>query len=201
MTAARLHYAAVLDAVREDRDRLKAAIVAHHRQKPEDRSLEDDRRLYEAAGLPVGDPSETLKNCQQFLTRPNAEGGWPSYAELEAQRDALATELEMWKPLTPQRAEAALARAEAEPFSEERIQEILDAATNPAHRCPNDELAQLVAYNRRLEIAFGALANDPAYRQGALTELRCIVREARIASSLPMLDWLLNRLRDYGADE
>ncbi len=141
MTAARLHYAAVLDAVREDRDRLKAAIVAHHRQKPEDRSLEDDRRLYEAAGLPVGgSPSEVLQNCQQFLTRPNAEAGWPSYAELEAQRDALTAQLD-------------------------------------------------------------ALTRDPAYRQGALTELRCCIRLARVIAPGDLLDALLRRLESYGAAE
>ncbi len=140
--AARLHYAAALDAVRADRDRLKAAIVAHHAQKA------DDRALYEAAGLPVGDPpSETLKNCEQFLNRPNADGSWPSYAELEVSLDAL------------------------------------------------------VARVKELEAQLDALVRDPAYRQGALTELRCIVREARVIGNPIMLNWLLGRLVVYQADE
>ena len=78
--------------LRAENDRLTAAIVTHHAQKADDRCIEDDDRLYAAAGLPpcdrrVGDKVAMLANCQRFIERRCEGGGWPSYAELEAERD------------------------------------------------------------------------------------------------------------------
>ncbi len=39
------------------------------------------------------------------------------------------------------------------------------------------------------------------YRQGALTELRCIIRLARVTGPGDLLDALLRRLESYGAAE
>jgi hypothetical protein len=68
--------------------RLRAAIVEHHRQRADDRCIEDDDRLYAAAGLPpcdrrVGDKAAMLANCARFIERRCEGGGWPTYAELE----------------------------------------------------------------------------------------------------------------------
>lgn len=79
---------------------LAAAIREHHNQRADDRCWLDDRKLYEAAGLPtekydqVGSPSEMLKNCERFVTyRCSGGGDWKSYAELEAENARLRQEL------------------------------------------------------------------------------------------------------------
>lgn len=69
---------------------LRAAIVEHHSQKADDRCIEDDDRLYAAAGLPpcdrrVGDKAAMLRNCERFIDNRCQPGGWPTYAELEAE--------------------------------------------------------------------------------------------------------------------
>lgn len=69
----------------------------------------------------------------------------------EAERDRLAAELDLWRPLTPAEAERALAEAKAEPLSEERIAEIVRRATDPAVQLPNNEQAQLAAERDRLK--------------------------------------------------
>lgn len=73
---------------------LQRAIEAHHAQKADDRCVEDDDRIYEAAGLPpcdrrVGSKEDMLRNCERFIDRRCEGGHWPSYVELEAERDAL----------------------------------------------------------------------------------------------------------------
>jgi hypothetical protein len=96
---------AALAAVRAEVRRLRLAVKAHHGQKADDRCVEDDERLYAAAGLPpcdrrVGDKAAMLANCARFIERRCEGGGWPSYAELEAElcrlradRDRLADAL------------------------------------------------------------------------------------------------------------
>lgn len=84
-----------------ERDRLKAAIVTHRNQKADDRCVADDDRLYEALGdnvrcdRRVGDKAAMLANCARFIDRRCEGGGWPSYAELEAERDRFKAGLEM----------------------------------------------------------------------------------------------------------
>ena len=75
-------------ALVEENERLKAAITEHHAQKADDRCIEDDDKLYAAAGLPpcdrrVGDKAAMLKNCERFIERRCQGGGWPTYAQLE----------------------------------------------------------------------------------------------------------------------
>lgn len=82
-----------LDDARAENARLTTAIGEHHAQKADDRCVEDDDRLYAAAGLPlcdrrVGDKAAMLANCARYIERRCEGGGWPSYVELEAQRDA-----------------------------------------------------------------------------------------------------------------
>jgi hypothetical protein len=75
-------------------DRLRTAITEHHAQKADDRCIEDDDRLYAAAGLPpcdrrVGSKEDMLANCARFIERRCEGGGWPSYRELEVEIDRL----------------------------------------------------------------------------------------------------------------
>ncbi len=88
-----------LEAAAAERDRLLVAIVEHHAQKADDRCIEDDDRLYAAAGLPpcdrrVGDKAAMLANCARFIERRCESGDWRSYADLEAliRRATLAVE-------------------------------------------------------------------------------------------------------------
>lgn len=86
----------------EELARLKSAIAAHRAQKADDRCIEDDDRLYAAAGLPpcdrrVGSKEDMLKNCARFIERRCEAGGWKSYLELEAEIDALKNELSEFK--------------------------------------------------------------------------------------------------------
>lgn len=75
------------------RDLLRA-IKEHHAQKADDRCWMDDNILYDAAGLPaadrrVGDTDAMLTNCRRFLENRCEGGGWPSYAQLEAECERL----------------------------------------------------------------------------------------------------------------
>lgn len=79
--------------------RLRGAIRAHRAQKADDRCVEDDDRLYAALGdgvgcdRRVGDKAEMLRSCARFIERRCEGGGWPTYAELEAECGVLRREL------------------------------------------------------------------------------------------------------------
>jgi hypothetical protein len=72
---------------------LAAAIRLHREQRSDDRCWEDDTRLYAALGdgnlgdNHVGDKDAMLANCRRFIENRCAGGKWPTYAELEADRD------------------------------------------------------------------------------------------------------------------
>lgn len=66
------------------------------------------------------------------------------------ERDRLAAELGLWRPLTPAEADRELDKAESVPMSEEEIARIVAKATDPAERLTNSEQAQLAAENARL---------------------------------------------------
>ena len=90
--------ASLVSRLLAERDRLRDAIAAHHAQKADDRCVEDDDQLYAAAGLPpcdrrVGDKAAMLENCKRFIERRCEAGGWPSYAELEAEVIALRAQV------------------------------------------------------------------------------------------------------------
>ncbi len=82
------------------RESLAEAIREHRRQKADDRCIEDDDRLYAALGdgikcdRRVGSKEEMLKSCARFIDRRCEAGTWPTYSELEAERDALKIEAE-----------------------------------------------------------------------------------------------------------
>lgn len=84
-----------MDSSAEQRaSKLWDAIVAHHAQKADDRCIEDDDKLYAAAGLPpcdrrVGSKAEMLRNCERFLDNRCQEGGWPTYVTLEERIEEL----------------------------------------------------------------------------------------------------------------
>lgn len=70
--------------------RLRGAVRDHWSQHCDDRCWLDDDALYAAAGLPpvdrrVGDKVAMLANCQRYIDARCEGGGWPSYAELEAE--------------------------------------------------------------------------------------------------------------------
>lgn len=70
---------------------LENAIKTHRSQKADDRCIEDDDRLYEALGdgikcdRRVGDKAAMLRNCERFIDNRCQGGGWPNYAQLEAE--------------------------------------------------------------------------------------------------------------------
>lgn len=80
--------------------RLQDAIRTHRSQKADDRCIEDDDRLYAALGdgikcdRRVGNKLEMAANCLRFIQNRCEEGGWPSYAELEKERDHLKMTLD-----------------------------------------------------------------------------------------------------------
>jgi hypothetical protein len=87
-----------LDAAEAERRRLTAAVREHHSQKADDLCWMDDDRLYAVAGLPprdrrVGDKAAMLENCRRFIERRCEGGGWPTYREVETERDALRAAL------------------------------------------------------------------------------------------------------------
>jgi hypothetical protein len=74
---------------------LEAAIREHRSQRADDRCHLDDDRLYAALGdgikcdRRVGDKLAMLRNCERFIDRRCEGGHWPTYADLEAERDHL----------------------------------------------------------------------------------------------------------------
>jgi hypothetical protein len=90
-----------LRAANERAVALHAAIAEHHGQKADDRCIEDDDRLYAAAGLPpcdrrVGGKEEMLENCRRFIQNRCQGGGWPSYRQLEEACGQAAKALELF---------------------------------------------------------------------------------------------------------
>lgn len=83
---------------------LERAIREHRDQKADDRCIEDDDRLYAALGdgikcdRHVGNRAEMLLNCARFIDQRCEGGVWPSYRELETDRDALAAEVAALRP-------------------------------------------------------------------------------------------------------
>lgn len=74
---------------------LEEAIRSHRSQRADDRCIEDDDRLYETLGdgvkcdRRVGSTDEMLENCKRFIKNRCLQGHWPTYAELETERDTL----------------------------------------------------------------------------------------------------------------
>lgn len=70
---------------------------------------------------------------------------------LEAERDQLKADLDLWRPLTHEEAEAAYEAAEAAPMSDEQIRRMVKRALDPAELLPNSEQAQLAVALQRAE--------------------------------------------------
>jgi hypothetical protein len=75
-------------------DGMLEAIQYLHQQKGDDRCIFDDDKLYAAAGLPppdrrIGDKAAMLENCKRYIDLRCESGGWPTYAQLEEERNAL----------------------------------------------------------------------------------------------------------------
>lgn len=72
-------------------------------------------------------------------------------SKLLAEVERLRKELAIWKPLTTEEAEAALAEFEnVPPLSEEEAQRIVEKVTDPAYTMPNPERIRLIADNKKL---------------------------------------------------
>ena len=84
-------------SLRAERDRLLAVIREVHGQYADDLCWMDIDKIFAAAGLPVpdrrvGDKAAMLANCSRFIEAMCQGGKWPSYKELESERDRLAAE-------------------------------------------------------------------------------------------------------------
>lgn len=114
-------------------------------------------------------------------------------------RDQLAAELALWKPLTPEEAEAELGKARAVPMSEEKIAEIVKRATDPAERISNSEQAQLAAEVERLKNQVEnhcdriAKQSDALSRSAELSRENAALRE-QVVKLQAFKDWVHNYL-------
>jgi hypothetical protein len=78
---------------------------------------------------------------------------WPAHAQqlcdLQRELEEARAELKLWKPLTPEEAEAALDEAEAIPISDEELNRIVALVTDPAYRPSEPEHVKLAAKVRQ----------------------------------------------------
>ncbi len=84
--------------LKEELDKLHAAVKRHHDQIADDRCRFDDDELYAAFGLPpadyrVGDKAAMLENCKAFIEKRCDSGFWRSYQELLEENKRLLAEL------------------------------------------------------------------------------------------------------------
>jgi hypothetical protein len=74
--------------LKEERNRLRNAIIKHRSQIADDRCIEDDDELYKAVGdgirdRRVGNQEEMLANCKRYISQRCTSGGhWITYTEL-----------------------------------------------------------------------------------------------------------------------
>lgn len=132
-------------------------------------------RLCRIAGEALStDPSLHNSGCVQALADYTVT--------LRAEAERLRKELKLWKPLTPQEAEAALVEFENEPpLSEEDAKRIVERVTDPAYTMPNPERVQLSLDNQRLRQHIADLeAKAATARDEALREVRAAVASASV---------------------
>lgn len=72
-------------------------------------------------------------------------------AELEKRIAELEVELKMWKPMTPEEAEAEIDAIEAMPIDEAEINEIVERVTDPTYRLSEPEYVKLAARVHQLQ--------------------------------------------------
>lgn len=89
------------DSVNTRAHALADAIKKHRAQKADDRCIFDDDVLYDALGdgikcdRRVGSQEAMLQNCERFIKCRTEQGHWPTYVELETERDTLKLEVEV----------------------------------------------------------------------------------------------------------
>lgn len=109
----------------------------------------------------------------------------PEVKQLRAENARLRDELALWKPMTPEEADAALAEIEPIPISDEEIQRIVEYATDPANRPPQTHYTKLTAKVKQLtaqrdryrEMLGNVVKWVCKYWSPALTQMR-VLREA-----------------------
>lgn len=114
---------------------LEDAIREHRAQKADDRCIEDDDRLYAVLkdGIKcdrrVGSKEEMLKNCARFIDRRCQQGYWPTYAEMESQRDnglkSVVALLAMLREVEPRHVGGADIRSHGKNCVACRVEELL----------------------------------------------------------------------------
>ena len=134
--------------LRNEAAALKLAIIKHHEQRADDRCIEDDDRLYAAAGLPpcdrrVGSKEEMLANCKRFVEQRCEGGGpWKSYRELEGEINRLTkTSLNIEQITKSFNTEAVFQRDDwkrrlrLSVAENERLRSLLERVPHNAHPC------------------------------------------------------------------
>lgn len=96
---------------------------------------------------------------RQFICEER-DSATATIASRDAEIAALKSELAMWKPMTPEEAEAAYEAAEAMPISEEEINAIVAKVTDPTYRPTEPEHVLMVAEIRRLRTRVNELEAD-----------------------------------------
>jgi hypothetical protein len=94
-------------------------------------------------------PPATWGGAMTFDMNPADED---EHAICKQEIDRLKAELAIWKPLSPEEADAALAEVEAEgcdPLSEEQIERMVKQATDPTTRFTEPEHVRMLAEIRR----------------------------------------------------
>lgn len=138
--------AALLDEI-GNRDRLEDEIAAIHR------ALGGDGEW--ATHIPAQEPPHSGDLGRDAL----------SLAE------DLTAELKLWKPMTPEEAEAALDAAEGIPISDEEIERMVEFATNPANRLPESDQIMMAAKIKQLTTERDRLNEECSRLQSALDEI------------------------------
>lgn len=102
---------------------------------------------------PIGDNNVVIDEDRAFIAA--ARTGWPAAIRrahaAEAELVRLREELKLWRPLTPEEAQAAYDETEASPLSEEQIERIMAKALDPAYCLSNPERVALDVRVRQLE--------------------------------------------------
>jgi hypothetical protein len=122
-------------------------IAALHNAFPElAAGVRELTKLSDERGQCVVNLTNKLSELRATLREKDAE-----LARLAGEVERLKDELAMWKPMTPEEAEAALdAVKDAPPISKEEIDRMVKFATDPANRLNNDEQTQIAAELSRL---------------------------------------------------
>lgn len=101
---------------------------------------------------------------------PSCENWSAQYARQADELVAAKGELAMWKPMTTEEAEAALAEVVSEPISDERIEAIVAKVTDPSYRPSEPEHVLLAGKVVQLKVELTELKSRLAETEGQLRQ-------------------------------